>query len=148
MRLIMLSLAILLSAPPLSAQATTSGPLQPVQPRSAVPVQRDDVSVNNPTKMQLRVQIQQLEAKVDELTSLIEAQSTLLATVNGNLTSVQAALGNFRASADKQHTKLRTTSFLDCYQTAAYSTWGYGEGEIALKHCTGELGAQGITIPY
>jgi TolA-binding protein len=112
---------------------------QPVQPISQqshaanASQARTDVSVVNPTTMQLQVQIQELSSKVDDLTSLIQS-------LNGSLTNLQAKVAEFRQASEDQYKKLRTTTFLDCYQTAAYSTWGYGDGDIAIRHCTGDLG--------
>jgi TolA-binding protein len=115
--------------------SVSAQPVQaPVQSRALNSTQaRADASVVNPTTMQLQMKIQELSSKVDELTSVVQA-------LNGNVASIQTSMTQFRQVSDEQYKKLRATGFLDCYQTAANSTWGYGDGEVAIRHCTGELG--------
>lgn len=140
MRTVLIAATALLAGTPAFAQLApvarpdiTRRVVEAVQPRT-------DIAVNNPTTMQLRVQIAELSAKVDSLISIVEAQAGTLAAVDGKLTSANATLAQFRQASEDQYKKLRMTTFLDCYQTAAHSTWGYGEGEVAIRHCTGELG--------
>lgn len=115
--------------------SVSAQPVQaPLQSRAINSTQaRTDTSVVNPTTMQLQMQIQELNSKVDELTSVVQS-------LNKNLDSLQTNIVQFRQVSEEQYKKLRTTGFLDCYQTAANSTWGYGDGEVAIRHCTGELG--------
>jgi TolA-binding protein len=125
-----------------SGYSASAQPVQvPLQNRAVNAAQaRTDTPVVNPTTMQLRVQIQELSAKVDDLTSLVQS-------MNKSLDTLQASLTQFRQVSDEQYRKLRTTTFLDCYQTGAYSSWGYGDGDITVRHCTGDLGPVD-KIPY
>lgn len=141
MRLPIIPTLMLMLGAPAAGQTVQAAQPEAVQARTVDPARaRTDAPVVNPTTMQLRVQIGELSAKVDELTSLIQAQGNMLAAIDGNLSALRTSVTQFRQVSDEQYNKLRMTGFLDCYQTAANSTWGYGDGDVAIKHCTGELG--------
>lgn len=141
MRSIVFAFGMLILGSPALGQATQierpeilqRGTVEPVQPRT-------DASANAPTNMQLRVEINELREKLADLTAIIESQENILSAISVNISSVKESVMQFRQDSEDQYEKLRMTGFLDCYQTAANSSWGYGDGDIAIKHCTGELG--------
>ena len=136
MRKILFAAMLSACAAPALAQPMLSS--QPVfQRRTTPPAQANTTTpVSNPTNMDLRIQLNEMSAKIDDLASDLAAHKAALAAIDGKLASLGAALSQFRQVSDTQYAKLRTTGYVDCVHSK--TTGEFAEpADLAEKHCTG-----------
>lgn len=123
------------AAPALAQPVLASQPA--IQRRTTQPAQANTTTpVSNPTNMDLRIQLNEMSAKIDDLASDLAAQKNALAAIDGKLASLNAALSQFRQVSDNQYSKLRTTGYVDCIHSK--TTGEFAEPtDLAEQHCVG-----------
>lgn len=134
MRRIVTTALLLACAPPALAQPVLSS--QPVLRRAQPATQSADASLSNPSTMDLRIQLNEITGKIDDLASDLAAQKSALAAIDGKLAALNAALAQFRQVSDQQYSRLRTTGYVDCIHSK--TTGEFAEPmDLAEKHCVG-----------